>query len=805
MQVNMDYRSTYQSFINSYYLSEGIRITVGLTLPAVIGTYLHHENIGITLSIGAVCVTIVDSAGPVLHRKNAMLVCNAVIFMVSLLTGFAVDSPVALGLLITVFCFVFSMIGIYGARAGSIGLAGLFVMVLNLTKHLGPDAILLNAFYILCGGVWYMLLSLSLYSFRPYKVTQQALGDLIQETGNYILLRTAFYEKDPDYETIYALLLEKQVEINDKQNLVRELLYKSRDFVKESTNTGRITLLIFIDINDFLERVMSLQLHHRQLHVYFDQTAILDIFKRFLILISDELNKTGIALKSGRAYPTNDALDRALADFKKNFEDFKSEEISPDNIEGFIGLRTLVNACEDFVTRIQAIQRYTGYDLKNTKQDVRVQNYDQFITHQDIDAKVFWENFTWRSNTFRHSLRVSVATLSGFIISEFLPFGHSYWILLTIIVILKPAYSITKRRNRDRLLGTLAGAAVGIVILFLVKDRQLMIACMMVLMVLAYTFMRTRYLLFVTFMTPYILILLYILNPVHFTNLIADRVIDTGIGSSIALLANILFSPEWVYKQFTEYLQQMLEANKNYFVDAVSSFTGNTVDITQYKLSRKHAYVALANISDALNRMLAEPKSKQRNAAGLNQIVVLNYMLASHIATLNALTRDRAPITSQPDYNPVIGTVIHNLNKALEILTPAKMLMPSIVNSGSRTEVASVSEIKEIRNADSASTINSTDKILNSAGQAIDIAGDDGAATPGEIRQVNEQVSMLVNKRKSELEHGIRESETSRRITLVKSVNDQFNFIWKISDDLLKIVAKVNIICFLYFAEKFFL
>ncbi len=38
---------------------------------------------------------------------------------------------------------------------------------------------------------------------------------------------------------------------------------------------------------------------------------------------------------------------------------------------------------------------------------------------------------------------------------------------------------------------------------------------------------------------------------------------------------------------------------------------------TQYKLSRKEAYVALANISDALNRMTAEPKSKQKNAANI--------------------------------------------------------------------------------------------------------------------------------------------------------------------------------------------
>ena len=713
----MDYRTIYRSFINSYYLSEGIRITVGITLPTVIGAYLHHENIGITMSIGAVCVTIVDNAGPVQHRKNAMLVCNAVIFIASLLTGFAARSALATGFLIAIFCFIFSMIAVYGTRAGSIGLAGLFVMVLNLTQRPGAEAIILNAVYILCGGGWYMLLSLSLYSFRPYKVTQQALGDLIQDTGEYILKRTAFYEKNPDYNRIYSNLLDKQIEINDKQNLVRELLYKSRDFVKETTNTGRITLLIFIDINDLFERVLSLQLHHQLFHEYFDQSGILILIKNFLIKVSEELNQTGIALKSGRPYPVTDMLENELAKLKESFEDLQAKEMSSGNVEGFIGLRALLTNSEDFVSRIRTIQHYTAYDLKDAKQDPRIQNYDQFVSHQDIDAKVFLDNFNWKSNIFRHSLRVTIATTAGFIISLFFPVGHGYWILLTIIVILKPAYSITKKRNRDRLLGTISGAAIGVMILFIVRDRQLMIGIMIVLMILAYSFMRTRYLLFVTLMTPYILILLYILNPLHFRELIFDRVLDTAIGSGIALLANLLFSPEWSYKQFGEYLQQMLEANKNYFSDVTSFFAGSAVKVNQYKLSRKNAYVALANISGALNRMTAEPKSKQKNAARFHELVVLNYMLSTHIATLASLALVKNPPPPDPEYLPVINVVISNLDQAMEGLKNEESKSP-----------------------------------------------DDEHSNP----------------------KGIPNSDIRSSLAVTTSVNDQFNFILKISEDLLK-------------------
>jgi len=759
----MDYRTQYRSFINSYYLSEGIRITAGLTLPTIIGTYLHQEHIGITLSIGAICVTIVDNAGPVLHRKNAMLVCNAVIFIASLLTGFSLSSPVLTGLVVAGLCFIFSMIGVYGARAGSIGLAGLFVMVLNLTHQpTGAESILLNAVYILCGGIWYMLLSLSLYSFRPYKVTQQALGDLIQATGEYMLLRTSFYAKDPDYDRIYSSLLEKQGEINDKQNLVRELLYKSRDIVKESTNTGRITLLIFIDINDLFERVMSLQLHHEVFHAYFDHSGILELFKNFLLLVSEELNLTGIALKSGRSYPMNDRLEKSLANLNKDFEDFRSKEMTADNMEGFIGLRALINASEDFVSRIKTIQQYTSYDQKDVKQDVRVQNYDQFVDHQDMDAKIFLDNFNWKSNTFRHAIRVSSATTFGFIVSEFFPFGHGYWILLTIIVILKPAYSITKRRNRDRLLGTIIGAGIGVIILVLVKDRQVMIGFMIVLMILAYSFMRTRYLLFTTLMTPYILILLYILNPVHFTDLILDRVIDTAIGSVIALLANFLFSPAWAYKQFGDYLQQMLQANRQYFHDISSFFIGEGVPVTQYKLSRKKAYVALANISDALNKMIAEPKSKQKNAVAYHELVVLNYMMATHIATLATFALGKEKPLADPDYLPLVRTVMSNLDQSM--------------NEVKKTDVFAEPQGNDAEQPGKWEAAWANTEL-------------DSASAQNSLNRMNSRIDEMVAIRKKELEKGISESEIRIKLSVVKSINDQFNFIWKISEDLLKAVS----------------
>jgi uncharacterized membrane protein YccC len=541
---------------------------------------------------------------------------------------------------------------------------------------------------------------------------------------------------------------------------------------------------------------MSLQLHHKVFHQYFDDSDILQEIKIFLIHISQQLDETGIALKSGKAYPVDRRLENELAGLKKEFKDFRGKQISAENIEGFIELRALLNACDEFVSRILVIQQYTSYDIKDTKKDSRVQNYDQFVSHQDFDAKVLLENFNWKSNTFRHALRVAAATTTGFLVSEFFPFGHGYWIMLTIIVILKPAYSITKSRNRDRLLGTLAGAAIGVVILMTVKDKFLMIGFMIVLMVLAYSFMRTRYLLFVTLMTPYILILLYILNPLHFKDLILERVIDTGIGSVIALLANLLFSPEWTYRQFAEYLQQMLDANKNYFIDVTSFFTGSPVSINQYKLSRKNAYVALANISDALNRMISEPKSKQMHVAEYHQLVTLNYMMATHVATLATVVLGKTKPATDPEYLPVVRVIAANLDQAIERLKttsnndffdkePEKSPVdqfPSLINKDYEKhkdlKSDAVSGTLELQTDATADPVNVSVGLKKSDSEE-NLAGEG-------LRKLNQRMTDMVEIRKKELADGVTEAHFSTSLTGVKLINDQFNFIWKICEDLLK-------------------
>ena len=738
----MDYLKEYKSFINSHYLSQGVRITIGVILPAIVLSYFNLLSIGIVVSLGAMSVSLTDSPGPIHHRRNGMIACNLVVFVIALLTGFSSRFPFLLGLVIFLSCFSFSMIGVYGSRATAIGLSALLVLVLNIDRPLFGIAIFLNALYILAGGAWYLLLSLVLYSFRPYKLSQQALGEGLQSTADYLRIKASFYHNTPDYDKSYQRLLEQQIDLHQKQDLIRELLFKSRSLVKDSTNTSRILVMIFLDIVDLFESIMTSHQDYKALHLFFDNYDILQQYQQVMYTMANELDEIGIAVKSGKVSSESPRLVLQIQELRKKFLAFRDQYRTAENVEGFISLRQILDSIGDIADRLHTLHSYTGYDKTISNKFEAEVDYDQFVSHQDIEPQLLKENLSLHSNIFRHSLRVSIATLLGYIISKFLPFGHSYWVLLTIIVILKPAYSLTKKRNYERLFGTIAGALIGILVLHFFKDKTLLLAFMIFFMICTYSLLRIRYLLSVLFMTPYILLLFHLLNPSGFDTILSDRLIDTGIGSGIAFLANIFILPAWEHEQIFEYVQQMLVANTQYFTDTTAFFKGIAISVNQYKLSRKNTYVSLANLSDAFSRMLSEPKRKQKNIRDIHQFVVLNHMLTSHVATLAYYTRifHESP---QEDYLTFI-------NSGETRLDNARLLLQK------KQPIQEAPEIKE------------------------------------KLRMLNEKVSVMTENRKIELKKGITDSDLRKQLSRLKPVADQFNFILKIGTELEKLSVNLR-------------
>src|SRR5690606_14611122 len=96
-------------------------------------------------------------------------------------------------------------------------------------------------------------------------------------------------------------------------------------------------------------------------------------------------------------------------------------------------------------------------------------------------------------------------------------------------------------------------------------------------------------------------------------------------------------------------MRKLLIANYHYIAQALKIITGQPPNITDYKLARKDVYVATANMASAFQRMITEPKSKQRDAKEVNRFVVFNHILSSYSVTLlnNVKDADHASLTSE--------------------------------------------------------------------------------------------------------------------------------------------------------------
>ena len=150
-------------FFYSQAFADGFRTTFAILLPALLGLYFNFFQIGLTISLGCMSVSLTDAPGPVIHKRNGMLFCSVFIFIVSILTGFVRMNIYILGLEIIVTSFFFSMLNVYGTRAASVGNSGILIMILTMDSSLTRSQVLPHALLILAGGLFYTALSLFLH------------------------------------------------------------------------------------------------------------------------------------------------------------------------------------------------------------------------------------------------------------------------------------------------------------------------------------------------------------------------------------------------------------------------------------------------------------------------------------------------------------------------------------------------------------------------------------------------------------------------------------------------------------------
>ena len=638
----MNYASELKKFVTGQYIYSGIRIALAVVIPCIVLAHFGLLKEYFLFPLGTIFLALTDMPGPFHRRRNALVFALASYFFVSIIGGLLKDFPVFIFFELIILSMFFTMLGVYGQRLAAVGSLTLVVLAIFIDGAPGHHNFLWNAIVFIAGGFWFLLVFLLVTVLKPYKLASQMIGENYIELGKYLNLKAKFYQKQPDYDALYKEIISLQVKIKEHQEATREVVFKTRQIVKESTSTSRLLMQLFLNSLDLYELLLTSTNDYKKLQQNFGEKEILEKINTYLNRLSAEMINLGISIQSGiKTSPIMDISKESLLLHEEYFL-LRNKELNSENLENFLILRQIMYRIAEISDEIKKIYLLKSQDIKLAKSLSTGLDLQKFVPKEEkLNSKVFIQNFSLKSNHFRHAIRITTALFLGYMISK-LPFLHihkTFWILITILAIMRPAYSITKKRNLLRLYGTFGGALVGLLIIYLVHSQPLQFIIFLISLVLTFSFLKDKYAWSVFFMTIYIFLMFNFMKPGDFTDLLRERIFDTIIAGIIVLSVSFLVLPVWEHQKNRDLMIQYLGANMKYIDAIINMLNQNKIEIQEYKIRRKNAVVSLANLSDNFQRMLSDPKGQQKNLEKVHQFVTTSHLFTAYAASLSQYTQ----------------------------------------------------------------------------------------------------------------------------------------------------------------------
>jgi hypothetical protein len=296
---------------------------------------------------------------------------------------------------------------------------------------------------------------------------------------------------------------------------------------------------------------------------------------------------------------------------------------------------------------------------------------------------------------WEYTLRLMLCTGVAAVLSEVLPLQRSYWLVLTVGIILKPDYGSVFARALQRAIGTVVGAVVGAVILAIVPYGPWLLVPFGVFAALL-PFARARnFGLVATFLTPLVVLLIDLLEPSGW-RLAEDRLIDTVLASAVVLVVGYAPWPSAWQAQLPGQFAEAVRAVCAYMDEALvpppddqaaqapagvatgagtGAATGavaGPADVPATpkdglppwpSLLRRRAFRGLSNMRTEFQRTMSEPTAVSRRAsAWWPALVGLEEVMDAVTATAVAIGRGATPPSP---------AAVHQLTGALRAVADA--------------------------------------------------------------------------------------------------------------------------------------
>jgi len=566
--------------------------------------------------------------------------------------------------------FAVSYIAVFGFRASLISFVGLLAITLSFTRDYTEESLLIHAVLIAIGGFWYLLLMYLKTRLFPRIQTEQLFIKTIDKTAEYLKVRGELLVDSANRNELYKNLVEIQFEINEHHETLRDIILTARSKSGFSNKTRRQQLL-FTHLVDMLELANANPIDYEKFDKVFEKhKEIIKEFKNLIFEMAHQLIHISKVIRKEDKLKSNIEIPIILKKIERNIDLYKVLITMPKARVGTLMMLNLKNYQEKQAQNIISLERILN-NLTNNDKILSHKEATRFITPQDYDLKKLSENFTFSSPIFKHSLRLSIITVIGFVIGKMFEMQNPYWILLTIAVIMRPSFGLTKSRSIHRVIGTLIGATIATLVILTTQNTLIYGIIATISLPLAFSLVQLNYRNAAVFITLNVVFVYALFEP-NILSLIKFRIIDTFIGATLAFSATYFLWPSWQFQNIHEYFVKAMKSNELFLKEIASYYHKKGEVSTTYKVVRKEAFLSIAELNAAFQRLNQDPKSKQVEVSTIYEITVFMNTFLSSLTSLGTYIRNNKTSEAPDEFNVFIKNICWNIEKSITVLENKK-------------------------------------------------------------------------------------------------------------------------------------
>ncbi|HSD08208.1 FUSC family membrane protein [Flavobacterium sp.] len=654
-----------RKFSDTPSFTNAIKATLSTVIPVLLFAFLGKFEIGYTIALGALCTYYSDVPSRLNDKFKGVLATIFIIATTNLLFNIIYPYPWIFYPFLTLLIFFLSMLTVYGKRGIMTSFATLLAISLAFAHLKAGWEMLEQSALLFVGGLFYLAISLAFTYINPYRYVELQIAECIRLTAKYLKLRANLWNLDADRQAIIEKQLLLQVQVNEIHQNIREVLIGN---YSGSTRENRRLLIAFLSLLEIQELSLSTSFDHDKLHKKFkDHPQVLLTYQNQAYDLSSSLRELAKRVKNQKRKKTKDILAIDLNLFEQVINEYSNTLGHIEASEGVFMLKTMFDYAEKQIEKIKIIQKAFSFNVTPAQMRGKDKDLDKFLTPQKYPLRTLIENLSFSSIFFRHAVRLTTTILLGLIIGHLLPFHNGYWIMLTIVVIMRPGYGLTKSRLSQRIFGTVLGGTIAFGILYFEHNIYILGLLTIICRLMGFSFSPINYKVAATFVTMYVVFLYGILTP-NLENVFQYRIIDTIVGGILAFSATHFLWPSWEFFKTPIYIRNAIKANRRYLKE-ISMFYNQKGEVTMaYRLARKNAFIEVGNLMSSFQRMVQEPKSKQKNIQQIYRLTELNHTLLSSIASLGTYIQSHKTTSASKSFNVVIDAAIQNLENAIKVL-----------------------------------------------------------------------------------------------------------------------------------------